>query len=129
MSVDLKEFVCMVNDEIFNKQNIDLVEQVFCPTYIIHDTEKFCLSHSDIKDRLTGLLSNIPDLQVSVEPLIAKGDMVAWVRTQTGTPKDNSSGVPATGKKMRWISCYVSRVVDGRICEEWHSVNPHEAQM
>jgi hypothetical protein len=38
----------------------------------------------------TCLLANILDLQASVELLIAKCDMVAWVRTQTGTPNDYS---------------------------------------
>jgi len=128
MTIDLKSLVVKVNDDIFNKRNIDIVDQVFSSDYIINDTEKIQMNLSDLKKRLQGMFSSIPDLYVSVEPLLQEGELVAWVRTHTGTPVNNSVGVPVTGKKMKWVSCYISKVVDGRICEEWHSVNPYEVK-
>ena len=128
MTIDLKTLVVRVNDEVFNKRNLEILDEVFSPDYIINDTEKIHMNQGDLKKRLRGMFSSVPDLHVSVEPLLQEGEMVAWVRTHTGTPVNEGIGIPVTGKKMKWVSCYISRVVDGKVCEEWHSVNPYEVK-
>jgi predicted ester cyclase len=55
-----------------------------------------------------------------------EGDKIAWVRTHIGTHQKEFFGVPATGKKVVWKSCVISRVVDDKIVEEWHTTNPRE---
>ena len=52
-----------------------------------------------IKKIVTTLRTAFPDLQVTIKPIVAEGNMVAWPRTQTGTPQAEYMGIPATGKK------------------------------
>ena len=52
-----------------------------------------------IKKFVTTLRTAFPDLQVTIKPIVAEGNMVAWPRTQTGTPQAEYMGIPATGKK------------------------------
>jgi len=123
LSEENKAFIRRVNDEIFNQGNLDLVYQVFSIDYVLHDIEKERWSPEHIKNFASGLRAAFPDLHVIVEPLISEGDKVAWVRTHSGTHQGDFLGIPATGKKVSWKSCNISRIVDGKIVEEWHSTN------
>jgi len=60
-----------------------------------------------------------PDLEVHVDDIVAAGDTVALRLTLSGTHQGESQGIPATGRKIRYISHKFYRVAGGMIAEEW----------
>jgi steroid delta-isomerase-like uncharacterized protein len=63
-----------------------------------------------------------PDLQVTVERVIAEGDMVASYQRYTGTQQgdvEDERGVPATGLATEWVSMGIFRIECGKIAEIW----------
>jgi len=63
-----------------------------------------------------------PDLQVTVEQMIAEGDMVASYQRYTGTQYgdvEDEQGVPATGLATEWVSMGLFRIECGKIVEIW----------
>jgi steroid delta-isomerase-like uncharacterized protein len=63
-----------------------------------------------------------PDLEVTVEQVIAEGDMVASYQRYTGTQQgdvEDERGVPATGLAMEWVSMGLFRIECGKIAEVW----------
>ena len=112
-----KALVRRANDEILNKGNLDFVDEVFATNYTSHgSTER---GPEVIKKFVTALRTAFPDLHVNVEPVVAEGSMVAWQRTHIGTHKGEFMGIPATGKNITWRSMVITRIVDGKIVEEW----------
>jgi steroid delta-isomerase-like uncharacterized protein len=67
------------------------------------------------KARLTGL----PDLSVAVEATLANGDLTAASFVYTGTHQGVYFGIAPTGKSLRFTSCDIIRVQDGKIAEHW----------
>ena len=67
------------------------------------------------KARLTG----VPDLKVDIEVQIADGDKVAASFVYAGTHRGLYFGIAPTGKLLRFTSCDIFRVKDGRIAEHW----------
>jgi steroid delta-isomerase-like uncharacterized protein len=65
--------------------------------------------------RLTG----IPDLRVSIETSLAAGDKAAASFVYEGAHGGVYYGVAPTGRPMRFTSCDIFRVRDGRIAEHW----------
>jgi steroid delta-isomerase-like uncharacterized protein len=65
--------------------------------------------------RLTG----IPDLRVSIETSLASGDKAAASFVYEGAHGGVYYGVAPTGRPMRFTSCDIFRVRDGRIAEHW----------
>jgi len=65
--------------------------------------------------RLTG----IPDLRVSIETSLASGDKAAASFVYEGTHGGLYFGVAPTGRPLRFTSCDIFRVRDGRIAEHW----------
>jgi steroid delta-isomerase-like uncharacterized protein len=63
-----------------------------------------------------------PDLEVTVEQVIAEGDMVASYQRYTGTQQgdvEDERGVPATGLATEWVSMGIFRIECGKIAEIW----------
>ena len=67
------------------------------------------------KARLTGL----PDLKVTIEAMVADQDRVAASFVYSGTHNGLYLGVAPTGRSIRFTSCDIFRVQDGRIAEHW----------
>jgi steroid delta-isomerase-like uncharacterized protein len=64
-------------------------------------------------------LKGLPDLSVAIEASLASSDMAAASFVYTGTHQGEYFGVPPTGKSLRFTSCDIFRIRDGRIAEQW----------
>lgn len=61
-----------------------------------------------------------PDFHGKLEDIFGSGDKVAMRLTMTGTHEGEFMGVPATGRKVTYVSNELYRVgADGKIAEEW----------
>ena len=63
-----------------------------------------------------------PDLNVTVEQVIAEGDRVASYQRDTGTQQgdvEDELGIPATGIETEWVSMATFRIECGKIAEIW----------
>jgi steroid delta-isomerase-like uncharacterized protein len=64
-------------------------------------------------------LKGLPDLSVAIEASVANGDMAAASFVYTGTHRGDYLGVAPTGKSLRFTSCDIFRIRDGKIVEHW----------
>ncbi|MBV8754043.1 MAG: ester cyclase [Hyphomicrobiales bacterium] len=64
-------------------------------------------------------LKGLPDLSVAIEASLANGDMAAASFVYTGTHQGVYFGVAPTGKSLRFTSCDIFRVRNGKIAEHW----------
>jgi steroid delta-isomerase-like uncharacterized protein len=64
-------------------------------------------------------LKGVPDLSVAIEASLANGDMAAASFVYTGTHRGPYFGVAPTGKTLRFTSCDIFRIRDGKIAEHW----------
>jgi ketosteroid isomerase-like protein/predicted ester cyclase len=111
-----KSSVIEANDEMFNKGNLSHAEEVFTSDYVGEGPEF-------IKKYIADLRTAFPDIQVSIEPIIAEGNMTAWRRTHTGTHEGVYNGFLPTDKKLTWESIIITEYDEnGMILQEW-SVN------
>lgn len=112
----------MVFEEILGHGKFDEYESVYGPGYISHG------SRGDVgRDQDRASAKNwrqaFPDLRVTVEQVIAEGDLVAVRFVGEGTHTGSTNGMPATGKSVRIPGMTVFRFVDGKIVEEWPMFN------
>jgi steroid delta-isomerase-like uncharacterized protein len=60
-----------------------------------------------------------PDLERTVEDLVAQGDKVVARWTATGTHTGDFMGIPPSGQVATSSGITIFRIADGRIVEEW----------
>jgi len=58
-----------------------------------------------------------PDLQVTIERIIASEDEVVGVWRARGTHSEFIFGVPATGRVIEWTNASIFRLKDGKIID------------
>ena len=77
-----------------------------------------------VKEVYEMYLSAFPDMNMTVEEVIAVGDKVVTRWVSEGTHKADLPGLPATGKHVSGVEgIVISRVENGQIVEEWESFN------
>src|SRR6185436_13647307 len=64
-----------------------------------------------------------PDLQVTVDAIVAEGDLVAVAWTAEGTQQGEFYGIPASGRTAQWEGQDLLRFACDKIVEVWVSAD------
>ena len=107
-----------IAEEIFNEGNLAAADELIASNYVyrlpgrpdIHGPEGF-------KQMVTMYRTAFPDLQVTIEDMIAEGDKVVHRLTMRGTHKGDFMGVAPTGKQVTLSALTVSRFEGGKEVE------------
>jgi predicted ester cyclase len=76
-----------------------------------------------IKDGFAMLHRAYPDLQITVEDMIAEGDKVVARNTVTGTHQGEYMGIAPTGNTVTYKEIFIARFRGGQIVETWGVVD------
>jgi predicted ester cyclase len=76
-----------------------------------------------LKEVYARLLHVFPDLQVTIDDLIAEGDKVVSRNTVTGTNLGDYMGHPPTGNPVTYDEIFIFRFAGDRITETWGVVD------
>lgn len=122
---DNKALVRRMFEEVFMQGNLAAVDQLFAPDYLMHNPGAtwVVLGYLGVKQTVTEVRTAFPDFSLSVEDVIAEGEKVMTRYTWRGTQQGTFLGIPPTGKQVTVTGILVSRVVDGKIAEEWGIVD------
>jgi steroid delta-isomerase-like uncharacterized protein len=72
-----------------------------------------------VKAEIKALRTAFPDLSVTIQDMVAEGDLVAVRGTWRGTHQGAFRGVPAIGRKVEFGGMVFWRVSGGQIRERW----------
>jgi len=109
-----------VYEEIWNKGNLSVVDEIFDDNYIYHllPQRRGPEWYKEMYHDFAGAFS---DFHCKIEDMIAEGDRVMVRTTITGTHKREFLGIAPTDKPISVTEIAVVRVKDGKIVEEWGS--------
>ena len=107
-------------EEGWNKRNTALIDELFTPNFYQHETGPETVNSSEtLKPFVTGYLSAFPDLQFTIDDLIAEGDKVVWRFTASGHQNGPLMGAPASGKAISVTGTITFRLENSRMAEAW----------
>ena len=131
-----KAIALRVFEEIFNQGKFSVADEIYAPDFKNHglnrrdaaaDTFELVEVYADLKtdqDAVHAEKKAFPDLKMTVNNMVAEGDLVAVHWTFRGThTHDGYAGLPATGTKVSMTGITIWRIVDGKITDEWSSFN------
>mgnify|MGYP001544927392 CR=1 FL=1 len=106
--------------EVFNKGRLELLPEILSPTYVLHDAPAGMAQGPDaIKQTVTMFRAAFPDLEITLEELVAEGNKVCARSMMRGTHKGTLFGKPASGKKVEVPGLTMVTVIEGRVIESW----------
>jgi predicted ester cyclase len=88
--------------------NLDAAEELFAPDHV-----------EDAKQEAANVRRGFPDLESTIEDLIAERDkIVAHWRAQA-THRGEYMGIPPTGNRVNFTGISIYRIEGGKIAESW----------
>jgi len=117
---DAKKIVKRVIEEPW-MGNWDALDEFVAEDYVGYDPSQPepIQGRDGIRANLQQYLDAFANARVTVDDQIAEGDKVATRWTGRGTHTGEFAGTSATGKDVTVSGLTISRLVDGKIAEEW----------
>jgi steroid delta-isomerase-like uncharacterized protein len=122
MSEENKALVRRYFEEIWDKGNLDLIDELFTTNFVRHGpttTEGEVRGLEGFKSLVSMYRSAIPDLRVPIEDLVAEGDRVVTRWTARGTHQGELMGNAPTGNQASVTGITIDRISGSKIEEEW----------
>ena len=118
MNSQNKDIVRRVTEELWNKKNFDLIDELFLPEFRnlgpgVNDSADI----NGYREWAKMLLSAFPDLHVDIDDLIAEGDTVVKIFHCKGTFKSDYMGIPPNNEPVLTSGITVYRFLNGKVKE------------
>jgi steroid delta-isomerase-like uncharacterized protein len=110
--------------ETFNTGNLTVLDQIVSNNYVYHEPtvgERRGIQGS--KDIMNTYRTAFPDSKLTIDEQVADGDTVVTRFTATGTHTGPLFGVPPSGKRVTCTGIVISHLQNGKIVEEFESVD------
>jgi steroid delta-isomerase-like uncharacterized protein len=105
--------------EAVNQKNLAVFDELLTPDVVVHSASTTTQGLEAYKQSLSMYLTAFPDLQFTIEDMIAEGDTVVVRYTTRGTHQGNLWGIPATGKQVSATGIFIDHLVNGKAVEQW----------
>lgn len=104
----------------FNQHNLDEFDVYFSPDLVNHElAPNMPQGLEGTKLLASTFFAAYPDIQVTVEDLLAEGDQVVLRWSARGTHTGELMGIPPTGKEVTITGIAIDRFEDGQSVEHW----------
>lgn len=115
-----KKIAHRIREEIVNQGKMEVADELIADNYVWHGPGGLTANGPEgFKNVISGFRSAFPDLKIIVNEELAEGDFVVFHYTTTGTHKGEFSGIPPTGKQVKFSGIILRRIVDGKLLEDW----------
>jgi steroid delta-isomerase-like uncharacterized protein len=102
-------------------ENLDIIDEVYTADVVWHEPDQEIRGLEQAKQFVTTYNSAFPDLNATVEDVIAEGDKVVTRWTIRGTHQGEIEEFgPPTGRQAELQGITIHRIEDGKIVEEWN---------
>jgi steroid delta-isomerase-like uncharacterized protein len=122
MTEENKALVRRITEEVANRGNLAVVDELVAPEYVGHSSTHpagEARGREGYRGFYQILRGAFPDVEFTIEDLIAEGDRVVSRWQARGTHLGEFRGLPPTGKSGAVAGTSVFRISDGRIIECW----------
>jgi len=112
----LKEFAAAHKEDV--TKLLAVVDKYYAPDFVFHSGAGD-LNLEQYRQVATIYPKAFPDIDSTVEDIVAEGDRVAFRYTWRGTHQGEFMGVAPTGKKVSILGITIVRIAGGKIAETW----------
>lgn len=106
-------------EEVVSKGKLDLIDEIFAPDFVAHEADQDIRGPEGVRQFILMLRAAFPDLQVTVEDVLAEGDKVVQRWSAHGSHQGELMGLAPSGKRISVAGITISRFEGGKVAEEW----------
>jgi predicted ester cyclase len=108
--------------ELFNRRELDAIPELSTPGYVEHYTGSDVPGEQVMKFT-SAFFAAFPDVNFTIEDMVAEGDKVAVRVNWKGTHKGVFMGIAPTGNKINITNTGIFRITGGKGAECWATMD------
>ena len=110
--------------EVINEKNTDKMDILIGENWLDHNPPPGAAPGVEGMKQMMGMFfAAFPDLNVTIDQLIAEGDLVVGRMTNTGTHQGDLMGIAPTGKRVTFSEIHMVRIENGKAVEHWGNID------
>ena len=114
-------------EEFKNKANLDIVDELFTPDFVLHLPGSGPLVGPSAQKAVgKAVFDAFSKVHVTVIDTIVEGDRVVERHRAEAVHTGEFNGIPATGRQVYWTENHIYRLVKGKVAETWSEVSFHD---
>ena len=119
---DHKALIRRFYEEVWNKGNLDAADTIFADDYVRHDLRPGnpLPGPAGQKKIAADFRAAFPDLHMTIDVIVAEGDMIVARWTTEGTNTGQWGSIPPTGKRAKFSGVNIFRIANGKVVEIWN---------
>ncbi len=108
-------------DEVISRGNMSVVDEICAPEYRLHATLSGpeAIDREALKELVASWRSSFPDGKITIEDMVAEGDLVAARMLERGTHSGEFRGISPTGRPVAYGSMTFLKFDGGRVTDHW----------
>jgi steroid delta-isomerase-like uncharacterized protein len=116
-----KALMARFTEEVINRKNLAIVDELVASDFVEHEelSAEAGGGREGIRQNFGMLFGGFPDLQATIEDMVAEGDRVALRSTMRGTHEGDFMGIPPTGKTAAYVTFDIVHIRHGKITDHW----------
>lgn len=114
-----KQLLRHLCEQVWNKGDLVAADEILAEDFIDHVDFDQPWNRERYKQAWTRLRAGLPDLQGTIENIIAEENMIAGWITFRGTHTSEFLGIPPTGKPVVYRLFVHQRIANGKIVDNW----------
>jgi steroid delta-isomerase-like uncharacterized protein len=108
-------------EEVWNQGRTETIDALFAPNARAHGLGDLPPGPEGFKPFHAAFRRAFPDIRITLDDVIAEGDLVAYRFTATGTHRGDGLGFAATNRGTEFTGMGFARVRNGQLVEGWNN--------
>ena len=128
MSEQNKTLVRRWFEDLFSRGDLDAANDILSADFVDHLPREEERGIEELKHYVSSYRTAFPDIQDSVEDIVAEGDKVVVRWTSRGTHQGEFMGVAPTGRHVTFTGMRLFRIAENKIAESWVNIDERGLQ-
>jgi steroid delta-isomerase-like uncharacterized protein len=115
-------------EDLWNRVDLDAAEEILSAVFVEHLTHERERGIEELKEYVTIYRNAFPDIQNTVEKIVAEGNIVAVLWRSRGTHHGEFMGFGPTGREVTFTGMRQFRIAENKIAESWVTMDAQRWQ-
>jgi steroid delta-isomerase-like uncharacterized protein len=110
-------------EDLFSRGNLDAANEILSAEFVDHLTHEVERGIEELKHYVSTYRTAFPDIQDTVEDIVAEADKVVVRWKSRGTHQGEFMGVAPTGRHVTFTGMRLFRIAENKIVESWVNID------
>ena len=122
MAAQSAELSRRIFEDVWNRKNLDAIDDLISANYIHHDANSPAASGIDgYKQFVNYYMNAFPDAHFTIDDAFTDSQTEVTRWTVVGTHEGELAGIARTGRRFSVTGISIARIANGKIIESWNN--------